>query len=339
MLLVEFETLDKTPADVFLSIRSAWHQFQRITDIVEEDLKENIDTIDLWINRKGNRHDKPQWSESCEQKYGWTISQLLARNHRKYDELKRCYDSIKVFNASLTKRMEVASSKWEIQSSHDIRLFTYVTVVFLPISFATGIFSMSDTPSENILRHMIIVAVVALGATIIALFNAEALDSKMVRPIYNFCRDKLKGFFSMLYHITILPCIYFVARYIYYPLFPPKPSEVSSAETSSTSSPTVQNSEEPSKKTPVTTEQGSEELSGEPSVANNGAFTDLFVFESYIEKAHKLLPKYEHPVKLAREKFQDAKIRQEKEETQRKSQMKENESVFHDGGALEMGNG
>jgi Mg2+ and Co2+ transporter CorA len=205
MLLAEFKIFDKTPADVFLSIRSAWHQFQRFTDIVEEDLRENIDTIDLWINREEKRHDKPQWLESSEQKYGWKISQLLAKNNRKVDELKRCYDSIKVFNASLTKRMEVASSKWEIQSSNDIRLFTYVTVVFLPISFATSIFSMSDSPSGSLIRHMVVVAAVALGATILALFNAKVLDSKIVRPLYNNCQ-----FITNVW-------IYFIARYIYYP--------------------------------------------------------------------------------------------------------------------------
>lgn len=220
MLLAEFEIFDKTPADAFLSIRSAWHRFQCITDIVEDDLRENIDTINLWMDREAKRHDKPQWPESSEHNHGWTISQLLAKNNRKFDELKRCYDSIKVFNASLTKRMEVASSKWEIQSSDDIRLFTYVTVVFLPISFATGIFSMSDAPSGNTLRHMIIVAAVALGATILALFNAKVLDSKLVRPVYHICQ-----FVSKVW-------VYFIARYIYYPTLSQKKSEESQAKSS-----------------------------------------------------------------------------------------------------------
>lgn len=307
MLLVEFEILDKIPADVFLSIRSAWHQFQRITDIVEEDLKENIDTIDLWINREEKRHDKPQWTDESEQKYGWTISQLLARNHRKFDELKRCYDSIRTFNASLTKRIEVASSKWEIQSSDDIRLFTYVTVVFLPISFATSIFSMSDAPSDNTLRQMIIVAAVALGATILALFNAKALDSKMVRPIYKVCRHILRGFLFLLYYIVVAPCIYSVARFIYYPAFPPEASEESSAKT---------------------------------SITKEEVGTDAFSFAKFAEKARKSLHKLDNSRQLARENFKVAKNRrEEEEEAQKKSMMKENGSAFDESGALERGNG
>lgn len=213
MLLAEFDIFDKTPNDVFLSIHSAWHKFQRITDIVEEDLQENILTIALWMNREKERRDKPQWSESNERKHAWTLSQLSAINNRKFDELKRCHDSIKVFNESLGKRMEVARSKWEIQSTNDIRLFTYVTVVFLPIGFAISIFSMSDAPSGQTLRHMVMIAAVALGITIIALFNANHLDSKMVRPVFHTCRYVFKPLSS----IVVLPWVYFIARYAYYP--------------------------------------------------------------------------------------------------------------------------
>jgi hypothetical protein len=235
MFLAEFQIFDKASTEVILSIHSVWHKFQRITDILDADLQENITTIALWIDREEKRHDKPRWSGSKETKYA---SQLSAMNTHKFDELKRCHNNIKAFNASLEKRMEAARNKWEIQSSNDIRLFTYVTVVFLPIGFATSIFSMSGAPSAHALKHMLVIAATALGVTIISLLNAKALDSKLVRPVYRVCRygyyscsSILRSFIFVLYrivvlpsisvihHFMILPCAYFIARYIYYPLF------------------------------------------------------------------------------------------------------------------------
>lgn len=304
-LLVEFGIFDNISTDVFVSMNSVWSRFQHITDIVEEDLKENILTIALWMSREPKRHDKPQWSKNNELEHAPTISQLLAISSRKFDELQRCYDSIKVFNALLAKRMEAARVEWEIQSSNDIRLFTYVTVVFLPISFATGLFSMSAAPSENILRHMIIVAAVALGATIIALFNAKALDSKLVRPVFKVCRYILEGFFfllyhsvlscvSLLYHIMILPCVYLVARYLYYPIF------------------SREKSAEPSTNEPVAPMQKPEDPQAKKSVTTEEAVTESFSFAKLVEKSSELFHKFDNPTSLALENFEKTKRQREK---------------------------
>lgn len=111
----------------------------------------------------------------------------------------------------------------ELRGADDIRLFTYVTVVFLPVGFATGIFSMSDTPSTHILIRMVITAVVALLVTVIALTNAKTLDNKIVGPIlrsarrtlYSSVGRPLRIIYSAL-KIQFRPCIYF-ARYVYFP--------------------------------------------------------------------------------------------------------------------------
>lgn len=305
MLLAEFDIFENISAEAIQSMRSTWYKFQRIVDIVEEDLKENLDTINLWINREGIRRDKPQWPESSERKYGWIISRLSLANDRKYDELKRCYDSVKTLNTSLTKKMETAREEWELQSNNDIRLFTYVTVVFLPIGFATSIFSMSGAPSGNTLINMIIVAAAAFGVTIIALFNAKALDFKIVRPILRICRYILepcfyicwyilRGLFSLLhvtvlscvssfYHIMVLPCVYLAARYIYYPAFPPEKSL---------------------NKTSITQEESA---------------TDLISLANFAEKACILFHKFDNPISLARKNFEKAKS--QREETKERASM------------------
>jgi hypothetical protein len=112
----------------------------------------------------------------------------------------------------------------EIRGADDIRLFTYVTVVFLPVGFATGIFSMSDTPSSHTLICMVITAVVALLVTVIALTNAKTLDNKIFGPIlrssrrtlYSSVGRPLRIIYSAL-KIQFRPCIYYFARYLYFP--------------------------------------------------------------------------------------------------------------------------
>lgn len=90
-----------------------------------------------------------------------------------------------------------------------------MTVIFVPVGFATGIFSMSSAPPRETLISMIITAIVALLATIIALINAKFLDAKIVGPILYKSREITYSTFEILFD----PCIYFYGRYIYFPLF------------------------------------------------------------------------------------------------------------------------
>lgn len=58
------------------------------------------------------------------------------------------------------------------RSADDVRIFTYATVVFLPLSFASSIFSMSGAPERATVQPFVVAAVVALVATIMFLLNA-----------------------------------------------------------------------------------------------------------------------------------------------------------------------
>ena len=58
------------------------------------------------------------------------------------------------------------------RSADDVRIFTYATVVFLPLSFVSSIFSMAGAPDRATVEPFIIAAVVALVATIVFLLNA-----------------------------------------------------------------------------------------------------------------------------------------------------------------------
>ena len=58
------------------------------------------------------------------------------------------------------------------RSADDVRIFTYATVIFLPLSFVASVFSMAGAPDRATVQPFIIAAVVALLATIAFLLNA-----------------------------------------------------------------------------------------------------------------------------------------------------------------------
>ncbi len=64
-----------------------------------------------------------------------------------------------------------------LMGAENIRFFTYVTVIFLPLGFAVSLFSMGDNPDSRVLGSMAATAVVLLSITIIALVNAKSLNA------------------------------------------------------------------------------------------------------------------------------------------------------------------
>ncbi|KAK7409438.1 hypothetical protein QQX98_008399 [Neonectria punicea] len=163
-------------------VASWWCQeYQRMLRMIEKDIRENLDKIELWLNReKEFGSERPRWSFNDESRYRSVISKLLIENNRRVEELKRGHASISRFNASLNEKFQIARNDFDQRQADNIKRFTYVTVVFLPLGFATGIFSMSQAPASRTLIDMVVTAVVALVATLLLLFSAETLES-----IYN----------------------------------------------------------------------------------------------------------------------------------------------------------
>ncbi|KAL6814660.1 hypothetical protein V8C40DRAFT_282998 [Trichoderma camerunense] len=171
--LDSIDLFDEITSNTFISNNKSWNIFQYILQVVEEDLCDNLTQIELWMEREERpEHNKPRWTLNDERNYRGAIYRLQ----------KLCYTRAKSFNASLTKRLDSTRGEWEVGSNDDIRLFTYVTVVFLPISFATGVFSMSSAPTKETLNSMITSAGLALLVTVMTLLNAKILDRKIVKP-------------------------------------------------------------------------------------------------------------------------------------------------------------
>ena len=76
----------------------------------------------------------------------------------------------------LERKLEKMDKQLESNRNADIRRFTYVTVIFLPLGFATGVFSMSGAPSGSTLGNMIITAVAAFAITALLILCVTNLD-------------------------------------------------------------------------------------------------------------------------------------------------------------------
>ncbi|KAK7701669.1 hypothetical protein SLS64_010117 [Diaporthe eres] len=74
-------------------------------------------------------------------------------------------------------RLDKAREDLGFRSEQNIAMFTYVTVVFLPLGFAASIFSMSGPPETRVAINMVLASIVALVVTIVALMNAKMLGS------------------------------------------------------------------------------------------------------------------------------------------------------------------
>lgn len=170
----------------FLATSKLCHQIQYLLRVVQDDLDETLLRIEAWLDRE-NKRQPPRWTQKDERRYRHTIFHWQNPNNDKVSEVRRCREKIASYSLSLDKKLEDIRAELELQGADDIRLFTYITAVFLPVGFATGIFSMSEAPSGATFGFMIAAAVFALLLTFIALVNAKFLAAKM-SPFKKACK-------------------------------------------------------------------------------------------------------------------------------------------------------
>jgi hypothetical protein len=206
--------------DVFDSTTQLWRKLHHILQVVEDDLRKNLTNIGHWKDRQAGRQpNRPRWTLKDERSYRSAISKLLASNDQKIIKLERCCADIESFKMLLAKRLEITREDLDLRRANDLRLFTYVTVVFLPISFATGVFSMSDAPTAGLMGSMATTATLALLVTVVALFNAKILEAYLAQPLLSIFR-------RVFYYPLISPCIYFLALSLFFPLHESLPKSI-----------------------------------------------------------------------------------------------------------------
>lgn len=73
--------------------------------------------------------------------------------------------------------MQLREARLSARSAEDVRLFTYITIVLLPLSFVAGLFSMQKAPTGTLTKTFSLAAFIALIATLLILFTLKTMSS------------------------------------------------------------------------------------------------------------------------------------------------------------------
>lgn len=164
-------------SDDYFSSSVQWQKFQQILQAVEEELSSVLLAVSKWETREKDRgQEKPRWTRNNERKYRGDINKLLGSTSRKIRDLHSLHANIRSLKESLASSQDKIRDDLGLRGAENIRFFTYVTVVFLPLGFAASIFSMGGTPDTLVIQRMATLAIVALVLTVLALFNAKLLN-------------------------------------------------------------------------------------------------------------------------------------------------------------------
>ncbi|KAJ4391491.1 hypothetical protein N0V93_005108 [Gnomoniopsis smithogilvyi] len=206
---LSFSILD---SDAYLSTQENWQRFENILRAVEEDLSAVLRTLDKWERREAERgQHKPRWTRTEERNHRWAISKLQGATERETRELESHRDKTRTLKEAFTTSREKVRDDRELRRNENIRYFTYVTVIFLPLGFAASFYSMNGAPQHALMLSLVEFAIAAFGVTVGLLASAkvifEAIDTallplKSLRKqaelrLEKFSRSKKEG--SLLY--------------------------------------------------------------------------------------------------------------------------------------------
>ncbi|RYP30569.1 hypothetical protein DL767_006159 [Monosporascus sp. MG133] len=153
--------------DYFFS-SAQWQRFQNALAAIEEKLEGVRLEVSKWETREKDRgKERPRWTRNDERKYGGIIKKLVRSTNKQITNLHTVHASVKSLKETLMRSQEQIRADLSLRGSEDIRFFTYVTVVFLPLGFAANIFSMSGNPGPDLVVSLVICAIIALVITVL----------------------------------------------------------------------------------------------------------------------------------------------------------------------------
>ncbi|KAF7680086.1 hypothetical protein GT037_001737 [Alternaria burnsii] len=162
----------------YLVFRKTWPALQYSLQVTEEDLKEVLEKIDIWNTRKADRRpEEPRWTKNDEGRYRAAITKLTNENLHAIRDLRYRLATIQSLRVSLSSGLDSTRDELSFQNAENIRYFTFLTAVFLPLGFATGIWSMADSsPRSESIKGMVVTAVITLFLTFTVLINVQRLN-------------------------------------------------------------------------------------------------------------------------------------------------------------------
>ncbi|RYO91987.1 hypothetical protein DL766_006126 [Monosporascus sp. MC13-8B] len=190
-----FSSAILTSEDYFFS-SVQWQRLQNALAVIEEKIEGVRMEVSKWETRERDRgKEKPRWTRNDERKYGGIIKKLVRLTNKQITNLHGVHAGIKSLKETLMRSQEQIRADLSLPGSEDIRFFTYVTVVFLPLGFAASIFGMSGNPGADLIVSLVICAIIALVITVFALLNAKTLGHIISRGFHlidRYSRAKMK---------------------------------------------------------------------------------------------------------------------------------------------------
>ncbi|KAL1638691.1 hypothetical protein SLS58_008723 [Diplodia intermedia] len=189
--------LSQMDSKTYFLFSQKWQTLEQLLQILEDDLAETLLRVSSWERREKDRgSERPRWTKKDERSYRGDLRKMLVSNSKRVAQLRRLQASVQSLRASLSSKRDSIRDDLSLRGSEDIRYFTYVTVVFLPLGFASSMFSMSGSPTNATVGSMVVTAVIALFTTSIVLWamswyhNPKRWQARWEKL------KKLKGIFS-----------------------------------------------------------------------------------------------------------------------------------------------
>lgn len=144
-----------------------WPDIQIILRAVDDELTSALGVLKKWQSRETDRgKEQPRWTRNDERKYRGYINKFQAQTERHIWGLEMSRDGAHKLLETITTKQEQLRTEAEARHEGNIRNFTYVTVIFLPLGFATSLYSMSGPPQYLWLISLVEISAAAFAVTI-----------------------------------------------------------------------------------------------------------------------------------------------------------------------------
>lgn len=120
------------------------------------------------------------------------LEEIAGRNTEKMKEIKGLRDNLFSGTSVLESRRSVDQAIITVQQGHNIKLLTLVTIFFLPLTFVTSVFGMTNMPPEDSFRPFGIVIVIICVPTYMLIGSLNTTSG------VHFWRRKTKQFLSFV---------------------------------------------------------------------------------------------------------------------------------------------
>lgn len=149
------------------SSKDRWPDIQIILRAIDDELTSALGILRKWQSREEDRgKEQPRWTRNDERKYRGYINTFRAQTDRQIWDLEMSRDDAHMLLETITTKQEQLRTESEARHEGNIRNFTYVTVIFLPLGFATSLYSMNGPPQYLWLISLVESSAAAFAVTL-----------------------------------------------------------------------------------------------------------------------------------------------------------------------------